>query len=156
MRTVLATLGLYFAAATTLNADPLNCSLSGYKAVAGITAAVSENMLTLAWDGERDEQLRLRLAIEQGTPTIREIAVRSKSGQWNTLAPYFTPEYRIVSGLRRISNQQLTPLRDLKRYADLEIVDKYKWDAFWDAPLDLAGPAARGGGGGQAAVTRGG
>ena len=147
MRTVLAALGVFFAAAT-LDADPLNCNLSGYKAMAGLTAAVSENMLTLAWDGERDEQLRLRLAIEQGTPTIREIAVRSKSGQWSTLGADLTPEYRVVSGLRRMTNQQMVPLRGLSVPLTSEIVDKYKWDAFWDAPLDLSAPVARGGRGG--------
>ena len=86
---------------------PTELQSQRYKAVAGLTATVAENTLTLAWDGDRDEQLRLRLAIDQGTPTIREMAVRSKGGQWSTLGANLKPEYRIVSGLRRMTNQQL-------------------------------------------------
>jgi len=155
MKTPLATLGVYLVAAT-VSADSLNCNLSGYKAVSGLTAAVSENVLTLAWDGERDEQLRLRLAIAQGTPTIVEIAVRSKGGQWNVLGANLTPEYRIVAGLRRITNQQLVPLRELNVPLTSEIVDKYKWEAFWDAPMDMSAPVARAGGAGRGGGGRGG
>ena len=61
---------------------------------------------------------------------------RADSG--TRLAPNFTPEYRIVSGLRRMTNQQMVPLRGLSVPLTSEIVDKYKWDAFWDAPLDLS------------------
>ena len=155
MKTPLATLGVYLVAAT-VSADPLNCNLSGYKSVSGLTAAVSENALTLTWDGERDEQLRLRLAIAQGTPTIVEIAVRSKGRQWNVLGANLTPEYRIVAGLRRITNQQLVPLRELNVPLTSEIVDKYKWEAFWDAPLDMSAPVARAGGAGRGGGGRGG
>ena len=89
---------------TTVNADPLNCDLSTYRSRPGLTAAQSEDRLTVEWDGERGEQLRLRFAIDQGTPTIREIAVRPKGGPWNTLATDLSPEYRIVSGLRAMKS----------------------------------------------------
>ena len=148
MKTQLATIGICLVA-WAAGADPLNCSLDGYKAVSGLAAGVAEDTLTLTWDGARDEQLRLRLAIDRGTPTIREVAVRTKGAQWNTLGANLTPEYRIVSGLRRITNQQLTPLRALEIPLTSEIVDKYKWDAFWDAPLDMSALAARGGRGGR-------
>ena len=54
--------------------------------------------------------LRLRLTINAGTPTIRELAVRKKGGQWSTLATNVTPEFRVVSGLRRATQQQTEPL----------------------------------------------
>jgi hypothetical protein len=44
-----------------------------------------------------------------------------------------------------MTNQQLEPLRGLKVELTPEIVAKYKWDAFWDAPLNLDPPPARGG-----------
>src|SRR4029077_20960684 len=37
------------------------------------------------------------------------------------------------------------PLRGLKVDLTPEIVDKYKWEAFWDAPLNMDPPPARGG-----------
>jgi hypothetical protein len=50
-----------------------------------------------------------------------------------------------MSGLRRMSNQQMQPLRGLGVELTSEIVDKYRWDPFWDAPLDLSPPSGRGG-----------
>jgi hypothetical protein len=47
-----------------------------------------------------------------------------------------TPEFRVMAGLRRVTEQQLQPLRQLKVPVTPEIVEKYKWDAFWDAPLN--------------------
>ena len=141
---------LLWLVASPLAADPLNCSLSGYQSAPGLTAAVAQDVLTLTWTGERSEEIRMRLAIDGGTPTVRELAVRKAAGQWAVLGTNLTPEYNIVSGLRRISNQQLSPLRGLNVPLTDEIVNKYKWDAFWDAPLDMGMPAARGGGAGAA------
>ena len=59
-------------------AGPLNCSLEHYKTLAGLTAAVTGETLTMVWDGEKNQEVRLRLAIDGGTPTIRELAVRRK------------------------------------------------------------------------------
>jgi hypothetical protein len=98
------------------------------------------------WDAGGDREARLRLTIEQGTPAVRELAVRSRGGAWRTLLAGARPEFRIVSGLRRMSNQQMQPLRELGVELTPEIVDAKKWDAFWDAPLDLNPPPNRGGG----------
>jgi hypothetical protein len=131
-------------AAPVASADPLMCTLSGYKAVPGLTAAAADNVLTVTWDGDRNQEVRLRLTIESGTPTIRDLAVRRKGRPWGTLASNATPEFRIVSGVRRMSNQQIQPLRGLNVPITADIVDRHKWDAFWDAPLSV-GPAAGGG-----------
>ena len=72
--------------ASPLIADPLTCNLTGYKAQAGVTASVSDNTLTLTWDGEKSDEVRMRLTVEGGTPTIKDLAVRGKGGQWTTLA----------------------------------------------------------------------
>ena len=63
----------------------------------------------MTWDGDNGAELRLRFAIDAGTPTIRELAIRKKGGQWATLASNVTPEFRVVSGMRRITQQQLRP-----------------------------------------------
>jgi hypothetical protein len=120
--------------------DPIGCDLSGYSAAPGLTAAVSANVLTLAWAGAGEDQVRLVLTIRSGVPTFEEIAVRTGAGGWVAVARGLTPEYEVVSGLRRISEQQLQPLRQLGVELTSEVVDKYKWDVFWDDPLFL-GPA---------------
>src|SRR5688572_29012308 len=92
-------------------ADPLNCSLSQYKAVTGLTAVADAATLTLTWDGDRNQELRLRLGITGGTPTIQDLSVRSRGGAWASLAANVTPEFRVVSGIRRMDNQGLEGLR---------------------------------------------
>jgi len=126
-------------------ADPLRCDLSGYKPVAGVTATTTATDLTVLWDGDRGQQVRLRWAILDGTPTIQELAVRRGNGAWAPLLVNVVPDFRVVSGLRRISNQQLAPLRGLGVELTPAIVDKYRWEPFWDAPLDLSTPSGRGG-----------
>src|SRR5580704_12665222 len=79
--------------APTVQADPLTCSLSEYKGSAGLTAAVGNNVLTLIWEGDKNEEIRMQMTINGGTPTIQELAVRRKGGQWVTLASNVTPEF---------------------------------------------------------------
>ena len=128
----------------TASADPLACTLTGYKAAPGLTATVADNVLTLTWDGDRTQEVRLRLGVESGTPTVRELAIHRRSTAWAVLAANVTPEFRVVAGFRRMSNQQLQPLHELNVPITAAIIDEHKWDAFWDAPLNL-GPAGRGG-----------
>jgi hypothetical protein len=130
--------------ASFASADPLNCSLNEYKPQAGLTAAATAQTLTLAWEADQGREIRLQLANERGTPTIQELAVRARGGAWAVVVAGATPEFRVVTGLRRMSNQQITPLRGLSVEITPEIVDAKKWDAFWDAPLDLSPPGAGG------------
>jgi hypothetical protein len=136
---------LLIALATPAVADPLRCDLSGYKPIAGITATTTPNDLTVLWDGDRGQQVRLRLVIVDGTPTIQELAIHRATGAWAPLLVNVVPDFRVVSGLRRISNQQLAPLRGLGVELTPAVVDKYRWEPFWDAPLDLSTPSGRGG-----------
>jgi len=133
-------------AAPALSADPLTCNLTAYKALPGMAAAVSDNTLAVTWDGEKNQEIRLRFAIENGTPTIRDIAVRAKGGQWATLATNVQPDYRVVSGLRRATDQQLKPLHDLGVKITPEILDQIRWEAFWDSPLNVPGDQVAHGG----------
>jgi hypothetical protein len=130
--------------AAPLSADTLSCNLTGYKAIPGLTATTAGDSLALAWDADRGQEMRLRLGLERGTPTIRELAIRRNGGQWTTVVTNATPEFRIVSGFRRITNQQLQPLYGLKVPVTQDVVDREKWNAFWDAPLDLS-PKSRAG-----------
>ena len=119
--------------------DPLNCSLAGYKPQPGLTASVAGETLTILWDGNGNRQVRLRFGIDRGTPTIQELAVGRADGQWRTLATGVTPEFRVVSGIRRVTQQQTQPLEGLGVKLTADVLDKIKWEAFWDAPLFIEG-----------------
>src|SRR5271154_2225509 len=124
---------------SAVRADPLTCDLAKYKASPGLLAAVAGDALTVTWDGDNRQELRLRFTITAGTPTIQELAVKSQGAAWVTLASHATPEFRVVSGLRRITNQQLDPLAGLGVKITQEGGDREKWEAFWDAPLNIPG-----------------
>jgi hypothetical protein len=64
---------------------------------------------TTTCDGDAGQQVRLRLAVVGGVPTIQEIAVRTQGRDWQIVAAGLTPEYRVVTGLQRVTEQQLQP-----------------------------------------------
>src|SRR5471032_93045 len=84
-----------------IRAQAPGCDLRGYHAQPGLNASNGADGLTVTWDGERDRDLRLRLGIDAGTPTIRELAIRRKGGAWTVLAANAQPEFRVTSGFRR-------------------------------------------------------
>jgi len=116
------------------------CTMSGYKASPGMSAAAARNGLTITWDGDKNQEIRLRLAIDNGTPTIRELSVRHKGRSWGALASNVTPEFSFVSGIRRIDRETREGLEEngIKEITP-EVYEKYKWDPFWDAPLNIPG-----------------
>ncbi len=62
-------------------ADPLTCTLTGYKAMPGLSAGVADNALTLTWEGDRGQELRMRFTLVSGAPTIQDLAVRKAGGR---------------------------------------------------------------------------
>ena len=126
----------------------LACNLTQYKASAGLTTALDGDLLTVSWNGQGASQLRARLAIDAGTPTIRDLSVRRGSGEWAMLGQNLTPEYQVTTGIRRMSNDQANAFSSLGIDVTQEVMDKHRWYAFWDAPFSIPGyyPAAAGGG----------
>lgn len=116
-------------------ADPLNCDMKAYKAQNGLTAEVTGDTLTVLWEGAKEENFRLRFYINNGVPTIRELAVRSLESSWKILVTHVKPAFRIVSGVRRVTQQQTEPLERLGIPLTSEKLNEIKWEAFWDAPL---------------------
>lgn len=98
---------------------------------------MSNGSLELTWQGERGETLRALLGVEGGQPVVRELAV-DKNGKRHVLGRNLTPEYQVSTGRRRISGQQEAALRPLGMYTP-EIIERQKWFAFWDAPLNVPG-----------------
>ena len=116
------------------------CKLDGYKASPGLTAANEGNALAVTWEGRNGQELRLRLGIVSGTPTIQDIAVRAKGGAWATLGSNITPEFNVVTGRRRLDQEAYPALKEaFNGEVTQQVLDHYKWDAFWDAPLRIPG-----------------
>ena len=121
-------------------AQPRPCDFAGYKAQDGLAAAAAgPGAVTLTWQGERGHELRAAFGIEERRPVIRELAVRKPGGAFVVLARNLTPEFDVVSGRRRVSEQQLAPLRSLGTALTPELLDREKWNVFWDAPLQIPG-----------------
>jgi len=120
-------------------ADAISCSLSQYKPTAGLTAAAQQDSLLVSWAGQNGTELRARYAIDGGQPTIRELAIRKAGGPWATLGRNLTPEYHVVSGVRRMADDQANPLRAAGIQLTDEVINKHRWYAFWDAPLVMPG-----------------
>jgi hypothetical protein len=132
------------ATGTTLLADSLNCDLSQYKAGTGLTAAIDQNLLVVMWAGQGGTEMRARYGVDSGKPVVRDLAVRKAGGQWGILGQNLTPEFRVTSGIRRMSTQQAEPLLAAGVELTPEVITKNRWYAFWDAPLVLPdGPEMR-------------
>src|SRR5713101_5676872 len=123
------------AGGTTPIADPVTCDLTQYKSSSGFTATTDQHVLTVAWIGQSDSEMRARYAIDGGQPIVRDLAVRRAGGQWVTLGQNLTPEYRVVSGIRRMSTQQADPLKAAGVELTPDVIARNRWYAFWDAPL---------------------
>lgn len=126
---------LFFLSTTIAQTDPLNADLTAYQAQNGLTASVANDILTVNWEGEAKTTLRLKFSIVSGVPTVRELAIQPNGGPWRVLATDLTPEFRIVSGIRRVTQQQTEPLERLGVPLTVEKLNEIKWNAFWDAPL---------------------
>ena len=121
------------------HAQSLNCDLKEYKPLEGLKAEMRSGALELTWAGARGQELRAGLTIRDGQPVVTELAARKTGGAWISLGRNLTPEYQVTTGVRRLSEQQMAPLRGLGIALTPEVVDREKWFAFWDAPLMVPG-----------------
>src|SRR5712692_7505328 len=134
MRACVTAMMTLFTAAVSF-ADPLKCDVSQYKASAGLTANVEQDVLVVSWAGQAGAELRARYTIDSAQPVIRDLVIRKAGGQWTILGQNLTAEYRVTSGVRRMSEQQAEPLRAAGVQLTPEVIAKNRWYAFWDAPL---------------------
>ena len=126
-------------AAATARADTLSCDMTQYKATQGLTASAAADALTVTWAGAEGSELRMRLAIDNGAPIVRELAVQRRGGQWAALGRNLRPEFRVTSGRRRVGTDQLNTYRELGIPLTKELLEREKWNAFWDSPLMVPG-----------------
>jgi hypothetical protein len=125
--------------AVSLPAAPLACDMNGYKALDGLEAKLEADILAVTWRGERETTLRATFGIDDSQPVVRSLEVRKAGGEWAALGSNLSPEFRVSTGKRRISNQQLNPVRDLGHEVTPELIEREKWNVFWDAPMVVPG-----------------
>jgi len=97
-----------------LLADSTSCNLSQYKAAQGLTAAMEQNLLVVSWSGQNGADLRAQYGVDNGQPILRELAIKKAGGAWTTLGRNLTPEYHVVSGVRRMA--LVRPLDQRRQY----------------------------------------
>src|SRR5262245_8579317 len=86
-----------------LNAAPLTCDLSQYQSRPGLTADIDMDELAVQWEGESAQKLRVRFAVRDGVPIVRELSIQSAGG-WIVLARDLAPEFRVTTGIRRTNH----------------------------------------------------
>src|SRR3954471_6463092 len=118
VRVIAATLciGLLPVSAPTQTVD-----MTGYRPQPGLMAVSEGGSLAVTWDGEAGQELQARLSVVDGTPTVRELAVRKRGGGWTTLGKDLVPEFGVTTGVRRTGHG---------------LDHEHRWDVFWDAPLN--------------------
>ena len=124
-------------------AQTISCDMAAYKPVAGLEAAAHAGELDVTWAGERGETLRAEFVIRDGQPVVRELAVEKKGGAWIVLGRDLAPEFQVTSGMRRLSDTQADEYKKLPGGLTPELAEQEKWNAFWDAPLNV--PRTEGG-----------
>ncbi|MGH9353448.1 MAG: hypothetical protein ACRD2G_15015, partial [Terriglobia bacterium] len=113
----------------------LNCNFESYKPLDGLNAKVQGGALEVTWKGERGQQLRADFTIRGGQPVVQELAARKDAGDWGVLGRSLIPEFQVTSGMRRLALAQAGALKKLHGALTPEVIDKNRWNAFWDAPL---------------------
>lgn len=67
---------------------------------------VSKDTLVVRWFGGNNETMEMSFTINGGVPTISSISSQATDRSKHLLAENLVPEYRIVSELRRVTQQQ--------------------------------------------------
>ena len=129
-------------------AQGVTCNMKDYKAVDGLHAAASAGGVTLTWQGEDQQELRAQFALRDGQPVVAELAAikggvvgaggSGGRGGWVVLGKDLTPEFQVTTGKRRMSKTEKDILVRLGQDTP-ENEERYKWNVFWDAPLEVPG-----------------
>ena len=136
-----AAIALALSASFHATAQQLNCDMREYKALDGLKAEMRNGSLELSWRGAPGQELRAAFVIRQGQPVVAELAARKTGGNWIVLGRDLTPEFEVTSGKRRLSEQQMAPLRALGIKLTPEVVEREKWNRVLGCAADDSGRA---------------
>jgi hypothetical protein len=123
---------------TAAAAQTTICSLQDWKGIAGVSVTANRDSVEVLWSGEQGQQNRALFALRNGQPVIAELAARKPGGVWIVLGKDLTPDFQVTTGRRRISTTELDILKKLHKDTP-EAENEYKWNVFWDAPLEIPG-----------------
>jgi hypothetical protein len=124
--------------ASVAAAHSQSCDMKGWKPIAGVSVTASSSGVTVVWPGEHGQQNRARFALRNGQPVVEELAAKKAGGAWIVLGKNLEPEFQVTTGRRRISTTELDILKRLHNDTP-EAEEEYKWNVFWDAPLEIPG-----------------
>jgi hypothetical protein len=127
-----------FLCGCTFAAQAQNCDTRDWKPIAGVSLATSRGGVEIMWPGELGQQNRARFALRDGKPVVEALAARKVGGAWVELGTNLSPDFEITTGRRRISTTELDILKRLHNDTP-EAEEEYKWNVFWDAPLEIPG-----------------
>ena len=120
-------------------AQDTKCDFGGYKSQDGLKAEVRGGVLEVPWTGERQRQLRAVFALRDGQPVVQELAARKNGGSWIVLAKNLIPEFEVTSGVRRLSEQQMAPMRGMKTELTPEVDGEGEMECVLGFAADGAG-----------------
>ena len=115
-----------------------SCDTKDWKPIAGVSLMASRGAVELNWPGEKGQENRARLALHDGQPVVEVLAARKAGGEWVELGKNLQPDFEVTTGRRRISTTELDILKHLHNDTP-EAEEQYKWNVFWDAPLEIPG-----------------
>ena len=130
---------LALTASLALRGQSLDCNIEAYKPADGLLATRTNGGIEFTWNGEGESKLRAAFTLRDGQPTVSQLAARNAQGAWEVLGRNLQPEYEVTTGRRRLSEQQMAPLRKLGIALTPNVVEREQWNAFWDAPLMVPG-----------------
>ncbi len=127
------------ALAIAARGEQLSCQTQGYHAQDGLRASQVSGRVEFDWEGAAGSRLKAVFHISEGVPMVSELAAREGAGPWVELGRNLKPEFDVTTGRRRLSEQQMAPLRQLGVALTPDVVAREQWFAFWDAPLMIPG-----------------
>ncbi|MGD0738165.1 MAG: hypothetical protein ABR957_01130 [Terracidiphilus sp.] len=119
-------------------AQAQSCNVQDWRPIAGVSVSAGSSDVTVVWQGEHGQQNRARFALRDGQPVVEELAAQKAGGAWIVLGTNLEPEFQVTTGRRRISTTELDILKHLQNDTP-EAEEEYKWNVFWDAPLEVPG-----------------
>ncbi len=119
-------------------AQAQSCNVQDWRPIAGVSVSAGSSDVTVVWQGEHGQQNRARFALRNGQPVVEELAAQKAGGAWIVLGTNLEPEFQVTTGRRRISTTELDILKHLQNDTP-EAEEEYKWNVFWDAPLEVPG-----------------
>ena len=120
-------------------AQAQSCNVQDWRPIAGVSVTPSRSGVEVVLAGRTGQQNRARFGLRDGQPVVEELAAQKGRRRVDRAGQQIsTPEFQVTTGRRRISTTELDILKRLHNDTP-EAEEEYKWNVFWDAPLEIPG-----------------